>query len=62
MNAKTQALRNVEDNSERIERKKVEAEKMEVQLVVEEKVLEGIRDSLKGTLFSPLIHPMLRDP
>jgi len=48
MNAKTQALRDVEDNSERIERKKAEAEKKETELVAEEKVLERIRDSLKG--------------
>jgi len=53
MNAKTQALRDVEDNSERIERKKAEAEKKETELVAEEKVLERIRDSLKGRLILP---------
>ena len=36
MSTKAQVLRNVEDNSERIERKKAEAEKMETQLVTEE--------------------------
>ena len=61
MNAKTQALRDVEDNSERIERKKAEAEKKETELVAEEKVLERIRDSLKGKIFLLFMHPMLRN-
>ncbi|RDB19364.1 Structural maintenance of chromosomes protein 4 [Hypsizygus marmoreus] len=46
-NAKAKALRDITDNSERIEREKGKADKFESDLVTEEKVLEGIRDSLK---------------
>ncbi|GLB43651.1 putative SMC proteins Flexible Hinge domain containing protein [Lyophyllum shimeji] len=45
--ARTKALRDIEDNTEKIEREKKKADKFEAELVVEEKELEKIRDSLK---------------
>ncbi|KAG6830095.1 hypothetical protein H0H92_002268 [Tricholoma furcatifolium] len=45
--AKAKAIRDVKDNTDKIEREKKKAEEYEAKLVEEEKVLESIRDSLK---------------
>ncbi|KAG6860855.1 hypothetical protein C0995_006719 [Termitomyces sp. Mi166 len=45
--AKTKAVRDVEENAEKIEREKKKADDYEAKLVEEEKVLESIRDSLR---------------
>ena len=44
----TMALRAVEESADKIKRNKVKVEEHEASLLEEEKVLEGIRDSLKG--------------
>jgi structural maintenance of chromosome 4 len=41
-------VRTIEDSSSKMKKKKVEVEELELSLDQEEKVLEGIRDSLKG--------------
>ncbi|KAG5643297.1 hypothetical protein DXG03_001224 [Asterophora parasitica] len=45
--AKTKAVNDVDDNAEKIKREKKKAEQYEASLIEEEKVLEGIRDSLR---------------
>jgi structural maintenance of chromosome 4 len=47
-NAKAKAIRDIEDNSEKMVKEKTKADQYEASLVAEEKILEGIRDSLKG--------------
>lgn len=47
-NANAKAIRDIEDNSEKMEKEKTNADQYEASLVVEEKILEGICDSLKG--------------
>jgi structural maintenance of chromosome 4 len=56
-NAKNQALRDIEDSSEKMEKEKAKVEEFEASLVAEEKILEGIRDSLKGLCH---FHPFAR--
>ncbi|KAF8079236.1 RecF/RecN/SMC N terminal domain-containing protein [Lyophyllum atratum] len=46
-NAKAKAIRDVQENTEKIEREKTKAEGYEANLIVEEKELESIRDSLR---------------
>jgi structural maintenance of chromosome 4 len=48
-NAKAKAVRDMEDNLDKMEREKTKVDEYEASLVAEEKILEGIRDSLKGT-------------
>jgi hypothetical protein len=50
---KDEAIRAIKDNSDAIEREKRNAEEQERALDKEEKVLEGIRDSLKGSALFP---------
>ncbi|KAF9469527.1 RecF/RecN/SMC N terminal domain-containing protein [Collybia nuda] len=45
--AKNKAARDIEDNSEKMKKEKTKVDEYEASLVQEEKVLEGIRDSLK---------------
>ncbi|KAG6907476.1 hypothetical protein DXG01_008812 [Tephrocybe rancida] len=45
--AKAKAVRNLQENTDKIEQEKKKADQYEANLVEEEKVLEGIRDSLK---------------
>ena len=52
-NAKVKAIRDIEDNSNKMEREKTKVDEYEASLVAEEKILEGIRDSLKGTFCPP---------
>jgi structural maintenance of chromosome 4 len=52
-NAKAKAIRDIEDNSEKMEKEKTKADQYEASLVAEEKILEGIRDSLKGMSYFP---------
>lgn len=47
-NAKAAAIRTIEDSSDKMKKKKAEVEEYELSLDKEEKILEGIRDSLKG--------------
>lgn len=47
--AHAEALRAIEDNGARIKKGKSKADALEADLAKEEKVLEEIRDSLKGT-------------
>lgn len=54
-NAKAQAIRDIEDNSEKMEKEKAKVDAYEASLVTEEKVLEGIRDGLKGMFLSALL-------
>lgn len=53
-NAKAAAVRTIEDSSDRMKRKKTEVEEYEASLDKEEKVLETIRDSLKGKCLVPV--------
>ncbi|KIM73223.1 hypothetical protein PILCRDRAFT_15413 [Piloderma croceum F 1598] len=46
-NAKAAAIRTIQDSSEKMKKKKAEVEEYELSLDKEEKILEGIRDSLK---------------
>ncbi|KAJ7188350.1 RecF/RecN/SMC [Mycena filopes] len=46
-NAQTKALHTIEDSGEKIDKEKAKVESYEASLVKEEKILEGIRDSLK---------------
>ena len=48
----TTALRAVEESADKIKRNKVKVEEHEASLLEEEKILEGIRDSLKGNFHS----------
>ena len=50
--ARDEALRAIQDNTERIEKHKRALEQHEGDLAREEKVLEQIRDSLKGVFCS----------
>ena len=52
-NAKAKAIRDIEDNLDKMEREKTKVDEYEASLVAEEKILEGIRDSLKGTSCLP---------
>ena len=54
----TTALRAVEESADKIKRNKVKVEEHEASLLEEEKVLEGIRDSLKGNFHSFFILPI----
>ena len=54
----TTALRAVEESADKIKRNKVKVEEHEASLLEEEKILEGIRDSLKGNLHSIFILPI----
>jgi structural maintenance of chromosome 4 len=47
-NAKAKALRTIEDSVDKMEREKIKSEGYEASLDEEEKILESIRDSLKG--------------
>lgn len=59
-NAKAAAIRTIEDSADKIKRKKTEVEEHEISLDKEEKVLEGIRDSLKGKIdFLKIIRPLM---
>jgi chromosome segregation ATPase len=49
--ARKEALRSIDENSEKIEREKKKLRNLEAELEREENVLEGIRDSLKGDSF-----------
>ena len=51
MNAKAQAICDIEDNSEKMEKEKAKVNAYEASLVAEEKILKGICDSLKGMIF-----------
>ena len=51
-NAKATAVRTIQDSSDKMKKKKVEVEEYESSLDKEEKILEGIRDSLKGKIIS----------
>jgi hypothetical protein len=53
----TTALRAVEESADKIKRNKVKVEEHEASLLEEEKILEGIRDSLKGNFHSFFILP-----
>ena len=54
----TTALRAVEESADKIKRNKVKVEEHEASLLEEEKILEGIRDSLKGDFHSFFILPI----
>ena len=43
----TKAVHAIEDNSEKMEKEKLEVDEHEANLVNEEEILEGIQDSLK---------------
>jgi structural maintenance of chromosome 4 len=58
-NAKAAAIRTVEDSSDKMKKKKAEVEEYELSLDKEEKILEGIRDSLKGKSY---LCPVLTEP
>jgi structural maintenance of chromosome 4 len=47
-NARNDALRGIQDNAAKMKSEKKKADQFEEELQREEKVLEGIRDSLKG--------------
>ena len=47
-NARNDALRAIQENAARMKSEKKKADQFEEELQREEKVLEGIRDSLKG--------------
>ena len=49
--AHTEALRAIDDNGTKIKKSKGKVDTLEADLAKEEKVLEEIRDSLKGKLF-----------
>lgn len=46
--ARADAFRTIEESTDKIKRKKAEADAREAELEREEKILEGIRDGLKG--------------
>jgi len=50
-NARSNALRAIEENTAKMKSEKKKADQYEEDLEKEEKVLEGIRDSLKGFFF-----------
>jgi structural maintenance of chromosome 4 len=54
--SKKQAENLIQDSDTKIKTKKREIAEHEANLEKEEKVLEGIRDSLKGSCFHPLTH------
>ena len=47
-NARNDALRSIQENTAKVKNEKKKADQYEEELLREEKVLEGIRDSLKG--------------
>ena len=47
-NARNDALRSIQENTAKVKNEKKKADQYEEELQKEEKVLEGIRDSLKG--------------
>jgi structural maintenance of chromosome 4 len=49
--ARKEALRSIDENSEKIDKEKKKLRNLEAELEREENVLEGIRDSLKGDRF-----------
>jgi structural maintenance of chromosome 4 len=51
-NARNDALRSIQENTAKVKNEKKKADQYEEELQREEKVLEGIRDSLKGIGFS----------
>lgn len=53
-NALTKAQHTIEDSVEKIDKERGKVESFEASLVKEEKILEGIRDSLKGVLLRSL--------
>ena len=50
-NARNDALRSIQENTAKVKNEKKKADQYEEELQREEKVLEGIRDSLKGIVF-----------
>ena len=47
-NARNDAIRSIQENTAKVKNEKKKADQYEEELQKEEKVLEGIRDSLKG--------------